>query len=93
MAFAAARAAPLAGRPVRARCLHATPRARSRAAPDHAAAALIDRAVQNARAALGARPLLILTGGGGQQLRTYIESPVRVVPDLVLRGLAVLARG
>lgn len=59
----------------------------------HAAAALIDRAVQNARAALGARPLLILTGGGGQQLRTYIESPVRVVPDLVLRGLALLARG
>ncbi len=60
---------------------------------NHAAAALIDRAVQTARSALGARPLLILTGGAGQQLRSYIKSPVRVVPDLVLRGLAVLARG
>ena len=93
MAFAAARGAQLAGRPVHAPCLHATPHARSRAGANHAAAALIDRAVQTARAALGARPLLILTGGSGQQLRTYIESPVRVVPDLVLRGLAVLAQG
>jgi type III pantothenate kinase len=60
---------------------------------NHAAAALIDRAVQTASSALGARPLLILTGGAGQLLRSYIKTPVRVVPDLVLRGLAVLARG
>jgi type III pantothenate kinase len=59
----------------------------------YAAAALIDRAVAEARAALGMRPLLLLTGGGAAQLRTYIRGPVRVVPDLVLQGLAVLARG
>jgi type III pantothenate kinase len=59
----------------------------------HAAAALIDRATHVARNALGARPLLILTGGGGPRLRPYIKSPLRVVPDLVLQGLAVLARG
>ena len=59
----------------------------------HAAAALIDRAAHSARNSLGARPLLILTGGGGPRLRPYIKSPLRVVPDLVLQGLAVLARG
>ena len=59
----------------------------------HAAAALVDRATLVARNALGARPLLILTGGGGPRLRPYIKSPLRMVPDLVLRGLAVLARG
>jgi type III pantothenate kinase len=59
----------------------------------HAAAALIERAATSARVALGAPPLVILTGGGGPRLRPYIKSPVRVVPDLVLRGLAVVARG
>src|SRR5262245_61090388 len=59
----------------------------------YAAAALIDRAAQEARSEFGARPLLILTGGDGPRLRPYIKSPVRVIPDLVLRGLAVFARG
>jgi type III pantothenate kinase len=57
----------------------------------HAAAAVIDRAVVEARGSLGARPLLLLTGGGAQRLRPLIKSPVRMVPDLVLRGLALLA--
>jgi len=57
-----------------------------------AAAALVDRAVAEARA-FGARPLVLLTGGGAAQLRTHIKSAVRVIPDLVLRGLAILARG
>ena len=46
-----------------------------------------------ASAALRAAPLLLLTGGAAAQLRPYIKSPCRVVPDLVLRGLGVLARG
>src|SRR6185295_11128616 len=57
----------------------------------HAAAALIDRAVVEARS-IGARPLILLTGGGAARLRTHIKSAVRVVPDLVLRGLGILAR-
>ena len=56
-----------------------------------AAAALVDRAVVEARA-LGPRPLVLLTGGGAARLKTHIKSAVRVVPDLVLRGLGILAR-
>ena len=57
-----------------------------------AAAAFIDRARLEARAALAAQPLLLLSGGAARALRPYIKSPFRPVPDLVLRGLAVLAR-
>ena len=57
-----------------------------------AAAALIDRAVREARMALGRRPVVLLTGGASAGLVTYIESAVREVPDLVLRGLGLLAR-
>jgi type III pantothenate kinase len=56
-----------------------------------AAAAFIDRARVEARAAFGAPPMLLLTGGGAKAVRPYIKSPFRRVPDLVLRGLAVLA--
>ena len=58
-----------------------------------AAAAVVDRAMSEARAGLHATPLLLLTGGAAAQLRPYIKSPCRLVPDLVLRGLGVLARG
>jgi type III pantothenate kinase len=58
-----------------------------------AAAALIDRAVREAQAVFGRRPLVLLTGGAAGGLRIYIESVLRPVPDLVLRGLALLARG
>jgi type III pantothenate kinase len=57
----------------------------------HAAAAFIDRALREAGAAMGARPVLILTGGAAPALRTYIKSKARLAPDLVLRGLAVFA--
>lgn len=57
-----------------------------------AAAAFVDRACVEARAALGARPVLLLTGGAARALRPYIKSSFRLVPDLVLRGLAVLAQ-
>jgi type III pantothenate kinase len=56
-----------------------------------AAAAFIDRAVLEARAR-GGRPLLLLTGGGAPALTRYIRTPTRVVPDLVLRGLAEFSR-
>ena len=57
-----------------------------------ASASLIDRAMREAKSTLGATPLLLLTGGAAAQLLPHIKSPCRVVPDLVLRGLGVLAR-
>jgi len=58
-----------------------------------AAAALIDRAVDEAARELRATPLLILTGGAAPDLKPHLRHKARMVPDLVLHGLAALARG
>ena len=58
----------------------------------YAAAALIDRAAEEGRAVLGASPLVVLTGGGGETVRPLLRSASVGVADLVLRGLAVLAQ-
>ncbi|MEP7246067.1 MAG: type III pantothenate kinase [Gammaproteobacteria bacterium] len=58
----------------------------------YAAAAVIDRAVAEARRLLGRTPLVLLTGGGAPALRPLIRSAHTLVPDLVLQGLATLAR-
>jgi type III pantothenate kinase len=58
----------------------------------YAAAALIDRAVEEARVLLGHKPLVVLTGGQAAAVRPLLRSSCVLVPDLVLRGLAVLAR-
>jgi type III pantothenate kinase len=58
-----------------------------------AAAAFIDRAVEEATRLLRAKPLVLLSGGGAAELRRHLRDRPRVVPDLVLRGLAELARG
>jgi type III pantothenate kinase len=57
----------------------------------YASAALVDRAVSEAKRVMGARPMLLLTGGAARALAPHIKSTYRIVPDLVLRGLAVLA--
>jgi type III pantothenate kinase len=57
----------------------------------YAAAALIDRAVQEAEVLVRRRPLVVLTGGGSEAVRALVKSPCVGVPDLVLRGLQVLA--
>jgi type III pantothenate kinase len=57
----------------------------------YAAAAVIDRAVDEARKLVGRAPLVILTGGGAQAIRPLVRARHRFVPDLVLRGLAVIA--
>ena len=57
----------------------------------YAAAALIDRAVEEARLLLERTPLVVLSGGGVSLVRPLLESRCVHVPDLVLRGLAVLA--
>lgn len=57
----------------------------------YAAAAVIDRAIDEAQKALGRRPLLLLTGGGSATVRPLVLSACVSVPDLVLHGLAVWA--
>jgi type III pantothenate kinase len=57
----------------------------------HAAAAVADRAVLEARASLGRAPLMFLTGGAAPGIARLIRARHRYVPDLVLRGLAVIA--
>jgi len=57
----------------------------------HALAALVDKAMQSIREKVGAEPLLILTGGASDRLERLVTGPFRNVPNLVLRGLAVLA--
>lgn len=58
----------------------------------YAAAAVIDRAIEEARGQLGARPLVLLTGGGSAAIKPLIRSSAVSLPDLVLHGLAVWAR-
>ncbi|HYK99979.1 MAG TPA: type III pantothenate kinase [Steroidobacteraceae bacterium] len=58
----------------------------------YAAAALVDRAVEEASGPLGREPLVVLTGGGAGAVRPLLRSRCIAVPDLVLRGLAVLSR-
>ncbi len=58
-----------------------------------AAAAFIDRAVSEASRELGSQPLLLLSGGAATALRPLLEHRARIVPDLVLRGLAACAAG
>ncbi len=58
-----------------------------------AAAAAIDRGAAEAQRAIGggAAPLVLVTGGGAKSVAPLIRRPYEAVPDLVLRGLAVLA--
>jgi type III pantothenate kinase len=56
-----------------------------------AVAAMIDRAVADVGSRLGAAPVLLLTGGAAAAVAPLLRTPATPVPDLVLRGLAVLA--
>ena len=55
-----------------------------------AVAALIDRSVADAALGPGS-PALLLTGGAAADVQPDLRYPAECVPDLVLRGLAVLA--
>ena len=54
----------------------------------YACAAVIERAVTEARRILQEIPAVILTGGGAPALRRTLRVRHQLVPDLVLRGLA-----
>jgi type III pantothenate kinase len=58
-----------------------------------AVAAAIDRAVIEAKGQLGRAPMVLLTGGAASLVRPLLRTRgIRKVPDLVLRGLAELAK-
>lgn len=57
----------------------------------HALAALVDRAQETLQQQLGQAPVLLLTGGAAARIQAAIRTPGREIPDLVLRGLAVIA--
>jgi type III pantothenate kinase len=58
---------------------------------EHALGALVERAFEAMRRELGQTPKLLLTGGASDRLEKSIGLPYRVVVDLVLQGLAVIA--
>jgi type III pantothenate kinase len=65
------------------------------AAVGHAAwlalSAALDRAVATVERALGARPVVYLTGGDAQALQGWLETRVELRADLVLEGLKLFA--
>ena len=56
-----------------------------------ALAALVDRAQETLEKQLGQAPALLLTGGASSRIHGAIHFAGREIPDLVLRGLAVVA--
>lgn len=56
-----------------------------------ACAALIERALREARTELGGRPKLLLAGGGARRVAPLLRVPYARVDHLVLHGLALLA--
>ena len=58
-----------------------------------AVAAMIDRAVADVEMRVESTAMLLLTGGAAGAVAPLLRSPATLVPDLVLRGLMVLARG
>lgn len=53
---------------------------------------LIERAIRGARITLGMEPTLVLTGGDAERLAAHLDIRHRHAPDVVLRGLAEIAR-
>ena len=51
----------------------------------------IDRVVSEFKRTLGVDTQVILTGGDGRQLAALLSTPVKVMPDLVLKGLGLIA--
>ena len=58
---------------------------------EHALAALVERAVGVMRLSLQEMPMVFMTGGASARVEKLLGLPYRAAPDLVLRGLAVLA--
>ena len=59
---------------------------------EHALAALVDRCVESLPAESAGAVRLIVTGGAASRIVPLLRAPFHEVPDLVLQGLAILAR-
>ena len=59
---------------------------------EQALAALIDRIVVSLKAQLSETPKVVMTGGAAKSIRHLVSEPIIEIPDLVLRGLAVVAQ-
>lgn len=57
----------------------------------NALAALVEQAMATMTRECGEQPTLLMTGGAADRLDRLVTVPIRHVPNLVLRGLAVLA--
>lgn len=57
-----------------------------------ALAGAVKQARQQAIDSSGTAPAILISGGDGEWLGTLLDLPVTVVPDLVLKGLALMAR-
>jgi pantothenate kinase type III len=79
---ASARAAATFGRSTRAGLLSGSALA---------CAALIERSLREARGELGARPRLLLAGGGAAPVASFLRVAYERVDALVIQGLAMLA--
>ena len=55
------------------------------------AAATIDRVIADMAGELGAQPQVVITGGDASRIQTLLACPARHDPELVLKGLAMLA--
>jgi type III pantothenate kinase len=58
----------------------------------HSLAAVIERACHDMQSRLGQMPALLVTGGASGRVTGALRVAFRLVPDLVLRGMAELAR-
>jgi type III pantothenate kinase len=56
-----------------------------------ALAALVERAYREFERRVGSPPRLMFTGGAAARVRSWVTLPSVEVPDLVLRGLAIIA--
>jgi len=54
--------------------------------------ALVEKAVDEMSRRLSVRPQVIITGGDGERVRDKLNFPAQFVPDLVLRGLRLIAK-
>jgi len=57
----------------------------------HACAALVERAYEVSERRMGSKPTLILSGGASEEIAKALRIPGKIIPDLVLQGLARIA--
>jgi type III pantothenate kinase len=57
----------------------------------NAVVALVEKILEKSTERLGERPALLLTGGDAERLQGVLREPVTMEPDLVMKGMALIA--